>query len=289
MFTKLTALLLGAITLLTAAGCTQSSGSQEPESGIPVTGDLTVTALNVGKADALVLQTQNAVTVIDTGNKGDGKQIEKFLTNQGIDTIDNLIITHFDKDHVGGAARVINRLTVKNVYVPDYSSDSDEYNSFIEKIGETQTPLTAMAAKSQTEWQADDARFTLYAPQETFYGKDEENDFSLVLYVQHGSNTLLFAGDAENARQQEIMDLKLGDVDFLKVPYHGNYMKTTEAFLDACNPKVAVVCCSEKENADPSTVETLQKRGIETYYTYQGTVTVVSDGKALRCEQQAAE
>lgn len=289
MFKKLTALLLGAITLLTAAGCTQSSGSQEPESGIPVTGDLTVTALNVGKADALVLQTQNAVTVIDTGNKGDGKQIEKFLTNQGIDTIDNLIITHFDKDHVGGAARVINRLTVKNVYVPDYTSDSDEYNSFIEKIGETQTPLTAMAAKSQTEWQADDARFTLYAPQETFYGKDEENDFSLVLYVQHGSNTLLFAGDAENARQQEIMDLKLGDVDFLKVPYHGNYMKTTEAFLDACNPKVAVVCCSEKENADPSTVETLQKRGIETYYTYQGTVTVVSDGKALRCEQQAAE
>lgn len=289
MFKKLTALLLGAITLLTAAGCTQSSGSQEPESGIPVTGDFTVTALNVGKADALVLQTQNAVTVIDTGNKGDGKQIEKFLTNQGIDTIDNLIITHFDKDHVGGAARVINRMKVKNVYVPDYASDSDEYNSFIEKIGETQTPLTAMAAKSQTEWQADDARFTLYAPQETFYGKDEENDFSLVLYVQHGSNKLLFAGDAENARQQEIMDLKLGDVDFLKVPYHGNYMKTTEAFLDACNPKVAVVCCSEKENADPSTVETLQKRGIETYYTYQGTVTVVSDGKALRCEQQAAE
>lgn len=289
MFKKLTALLLGAITLLTAAGCTQSSGSQEPESGIPVTGDFTVTALNIGKADALVLQTQNAVTVIDTGNKGDGKQIEKFLTNQGIDTIDNLIITHFDKDHVGGAARVINRMKVKNVYVPDYTSDSDEYNSFIEKIGETQTPLTAMAAKSQTEWQADDARFTLYAPQETFYGKDEENDFSLVLYVQHGSNKLLFTGDAENARQQEIMDLKLGEVDFLKVPYHGNYMKTTEAFLDACNPKVAVVCCSEKENADPSTVETLQKRGIETYYTYQGTVTVVSDGKALRCEQQAAE
>ncbi len=288
MFKKLTALLLGAITLLTAAGCTQSSGSQEPESGIPVTGDFTVTALNVGKADALVLQTQNAVTVIDTGNKGDGKQIEKFLTNQGIDTIDNLIITHFDKDHVGGAARVINRMKVKNVYVPDYTSDSDEYNSFIEKIGEMQTPLTAMAAKSQTEWQADDARFTLYAPQESFYGKDEENDYSLVLYVQHGSNKLLFTGDAENARQQEIMDLKLGEVDFLKVPYHGNYMKTTEAFLDACNPKVAVVCCSEKENADPSTVETLQKRGIETYYTYQGNVTVVSDGKALRCEQQAA-
>lgn len=292
MLKKITALLLGAIALLTASGCTQnpaSSGSAEPENTTPVTGNLTVTAFNVGKADALVVQTQNTVTVIDTGNKGDGKQIEKFLSSQGIDTIDNLIITHFDKDHVGGAARVVNRMKVKNVYVPDYTSDSDEYNSFIEKIDETQTPLTAMAAKSETEWQADDAHFQLYAPQEDFYGKDEENDFSLVLYVQHGANRLLFAGDAENARQQEIMDLKLGEVDFLKVPYHGNYMKTTEDFLDACNPKVAVVCCSEKENADPSTVETLEKRGIETYYTYNGNVTVVSDGKALNCEQQAAE
>ena len=46
---------------------------------------------------------------------------------------------------------------------------------------------------------------------------------------------------------------------------------------------------SEKENADPSTVETLQKRGIETYYTYQGNVTVISDGKTLQCQQKTDE
>ena len=285
---KIYALLLSAIALFSASACTQKTAS-EPDPAIPVTGNVTITAFNVGKADALVVQTQNTVTVIDAGNKGDGKKIEKFLTNQGIETIDNLIITHFDKDHVGGAARVINRMKVSNVYVPDYTAESDEYNSFIEKIDETQTPLTAMAAKSKTEWTADDASFTLYAPQETFYGKNEENDFSLVLYVQHGSNTMLFAGDAENARQKEIMELKLGNVDFLKFPYHGNYMATTEDFLDACKPKATVICCSEKENADPSTVETLQKRGIETYYTYQGDVTVISDGKTLQCKQKTDE
>jgi beta-lactamase superfamily II metal-dependent hydrolase len=107
--------------------------------------------------------------------------------------------------------------------------------------------------------------------------------------VQHGENKLLFAGDAENARMKEIIGLHLGNVDFLKFPYHGNYLSATEDFLDACKPKVSIVCCSAKENADPSTVETLQNRGVETYYMYNGDVTIVSDGKTLSCSQTAKE
>lgn len=285
---KLTALLLSALTLFSVSACTQQTDSAQTNS-IPVTGNVTLTSFNVGKADALVLQTANTVTVIDTGNKGDGKKIGKFLEKQGIDTVDTLIITHFDQDHVGGAARVINKLKVKQVYVPDYEKQSEEYDAFIEKVQETGTPMTVMPAKDQIEWQADDAAFSLYAPEQTDYGKNEENDFSLVLYVQHGENKLLFAGDAENARMKEIIGLKLGNVDFLKFPYHGNYLSSTEDFLDACKPKVSIVCCSEKENADSSTVETLQNRGVETYYMYNGDVTIVSDGKTLSCSQTAKE
>ncbi|MBQ9908150.1 MAG: MBL fold metallo-hydrolase [Oscillospiraceae bacterium] len=285
---KLTALLLSALTLFSVSACTQQTDSAQTNS-IPVTGNVTLTSFNVGKADALVLQTANTVTVIDTGNKGDGKKIDKFLTKQGIDTVDTLIITHFDQDHVGGAARVINKLKVKQVYVPDYEKQSEEYDAFIEKVQETGTPMTAMPAKDKIEWQADDAAFALYAPEQDYYGKDEENDFSLVLYVQHGENKLLFAGDAENARMKEIIGLHLGTVDFLKFPYHGNYLSATEDFLDACKPKVSIVCCSAKENADSSTVETLQNRGVETYYMYNGDVTIVSDGKTLSCSQTAKE
>ncbi len=285
---KLTALLLSALTLFSVSACTQQTDSAQTNS-IPVTGNVTLTSFNVGKADALVLQTANTVTVIDTGNKGDGKKIDKFLEKQGIDTVDTLIITHFDQDHVGGAARVINKLKVKQVYVPDYEKQSEEYDAFIEKVQETGTPMTVMPAKDQIEWQADDAAFSLYAPEQTDYGKNEENDFSLVLYVQHGENKLLFAGDAENARMKEIIGLHLGNVDFLKFPYHGNYLSATEDFLDACKPKVSIVCCSAKENADPSTVETLQNRGVETYYMYNGDVTIVSDGKTLSCSQTAKE
>ena len=54
-------------------------------------------------------------------------------------------------------------------------------------------------------------------------------------------------------------------------------------------PILFPVCCSAKENADPSTVETLQNRGVETYYMYNGDVTIVSDGKTLSCSQTAKE
>ena len=270
--------------MLFASGCTQSSTA--PTNSVeapPTTGTFTVTAIDVGKADALVLQTANTVTVIDAGNKGDGKYIDKLLAAQGIDTIDTLIITHFDKDHVGGATRLVNRLNVKTIYLPDYTSESDEYNDFMDKVSEKGITPTVLAAKSTKTWTDDDVTYQMYAAQQTSYGKNEENDYSIVLYAVHGENTYLFTGDAEASRQAEIMDLKLGKVKFLKYPYHGNYLPTTEAFLAACDPKIAVVCCSKSEYADPSTVETLQKRGVETYYTCDsGTVTFVSDGKTIQ-------
>ena len=282
---KLSAALAALLTACTVSGCHTTEGQNIPDTP-EVTGNVTLTVFDVGKADAMVLQTSGSVTVIDTGNKGDGKKIEKFLEAQGIDTVNNLIITHFDKDHVGGAARVLNRLKVTNIYTPDYKSDSDETLSFIQKASANENTITAIPAKQTVEWTADDASFRLYAANETDYGKNEENDFSLCLLVQHGSQKFFFAGDAEEARQKEILALGIGKVDFLKYPYHGNYFAVTEDLLDALSPQMTVVCCSNKEYADQYTVDTLQKRGIETYYTTNGIVTVVSDGSKLTAEQK---
>ena len=69
--------------------------------------NLTITALSVGKADALVLKQAGHTVLIDTGEKDDGDKIVRFLKNQGIHSVDLLVITHFDKDNVGGAAKVL--------------------------------------------------------------------------------------------------------------------------------------------------------------------------------------
>lgn len=66
---------------------------------------LEVTLLKVGKADAIVVQAQAQTMVIDTGEDDDGAELVSFLKSQGCEKVDTLIITHFDKDHVGGADR----------------------------------------------------------------------------------------------------------------------------------------------------------------------------------------
>lgn len=278
-------ILLAAAAMLT--GCQGSGSSEESLPPPDVTGDLTVKIFDVGKADAMVIQTSGTVTVLDTGLKGDGKRIETYLTEQGIDKIDTLIITHFDKDHVGGAPRLVNRMKIGTIYIPDYASGNPDYISFVTKTDAAEFDPTVVPMGETIEWKADDAAFRLDASQQTDYGENEENDFSLALYVKHGYNTLFFAGDAEAPRQKEMMALHLGAVKFLKFPYHGNYLNTTEEFLDAFRPQITVICCSAKESADPETMETLKKRGIETYTTVGGDITVVSDGSQLTCTQGA--
>ncbi|WP_026052891.1 MBL fold metallo-hydrolase, partial [Ruminococcus flavefaciens] len=82
-----------------------------------------------------VLQSDTGTVVIDCGEKGDGKKITGLLEESGRTTIDYLIITHFDKDHVGGAAKVLNSFEVKNVLTPDYEGTVDEYDKFCKVRG----------------------------------------------------------------------------------------------------------------------------------------------------------
>ena len=290
-FAKAAAAVSAALLLLT--GCKTEQQNSQPtatvntddSSTVTTTTDFKITSFNVGKGDALLLQTNDNAVMIDTGYQNNGKSLVKSLMKNGVSTINTLIITHFDKDHVGGAAKILSSLKVQNIYVPDYTSDSDEYKDFTEAAKKSDAKLNVLPKSQKAEWAAGEVSYSLYAPQDSFYGENEENDFSLALYVKHGANTFLFPGDAENKRMQELMNMGLGTVTFLKFPYHGNYLKKTEAFLDTFKPKYTIVTSSDKEPADPSTIETLKKHGVEAYYMNSGDVTITSDGRTLTCKQ----
>lgn len=242
-----------------------------------VTGDLTVTFLDVGKADAIIIHTGSEFAVIDCGEKGDGKEIVEYIEENGGDSIDHLIITHYDQDHVGGAAKVIKELDVKNVYAPDYDEDSKELDKYYKALEEKD--MEPQLLTSDIAFSLGDAEFTVYAPKLTDYGDGDDNDFSLVTRVEYGETSFIFAGDAMEQRLSEIMDI--GDCDLLKVPYHGRRLDNTDQFLDAVTPEYAVVCTSADE-FDSKTQLSLTKRGIEMYATcYNGTITAVSDGKSI--------
>ncbi|MBP5378792.1 MAG: MBL fold metallo-hydrolase [Ruminococcus sp.] len=241
--------------------------------------ELKVTFLDVGKADAMVLQSENSTVVIDCGEKGDGKKIASVLEESGTTVIDYLIITHFDKDHVGGASKVLKTFDVKNVLTPDYEGNVNEYDKFAETLGGQEANV--MRLKEDVSFTLDDVDYTVYAPKKDYYGEGDsaENDISLVTKVVHHKNTLLFTGDAMEQRLDEVMDI--GKCTLLKVPYHGRKIDNLDDFLKATEPKCAVVCTDSSEFSGKMQ-DLLKKQNITTYATcFNGEITAVSDGSKI--------
>ncbi len=239
--------------------------------------DFTVDFLDVGKADSMILRTENSTVVIDCGEKGDGKEIISLLEENDVDSVDYLIITHYDKDHVGGAARVINDIEVKNVLAPDYEKESGKMDKYQKALSNKN--ITPVLVTEDMSFTLDNVEYTVYAPEKDFYGEDNENDFSLVTKAVYHDTTMLFTGDAMEQRLSEIMDI--GKCDLLKVPYHAREIDNLENFLSHVTPQYAVACTSQEEFSS-NTKNLLDKYKVKYYATcYDGRITAVSDGNDI--------
>ena len=85
---------------------------------------LRVDFIDVGKGDCILIRSENHTVMIDTGYKETADDVFDFLDSSGVSEIDALILTHYDKDHIGGAKEVLSRYQVDKIYVPDYDNDS---------------------------------------------------------------------------------------------------------------------------------------------------------------------
>lgn len=246
---------------------------------------LSVTFLNAGKADAIILHTKNSTVLIDTGLKSDSKELVQFIKSQGIDTIDYLILTHFDKDHVGGAAKVIKKLKVNNIITSDYFKESDEVENYLEACDEAM--ITAQVLEDEISFTLDNVTYQVYPHIASTYSEKESNNSSLIISVKHGENRMLFTGDAHNLRIEEFVMEQENNFKYqlLKVPYHGRYMECLSEFVNIIKPEYAVITSSEEEMEDKETVELLKGIGTNVLLTREGIIVVISDGKTLTIEQ----
>ncbi|MDY3825137.1 MAG: MBL fold metallo-hydrolase, partial [Lachnospiraceae bacterium] len=220
-------------------GIRQFAGSDEIKNPA-----LTITALPVGKADALILKTDDWAAMIDTGEERDGSYIRETLEAAGIDHLNLLLVTHFDKDHVGSAAELLGTVGADQVLMPDYEGTRPEYAAF----------LSALEAHPETEVQritgtetlkipagSVNTSLTIYAaddPEEIQDTEDEyDNDMSLVAKLTCGERKFLFTGDIEKTRISQMLDSGVDwTADWIKMPHHGRYQKKTEKLLEAVKP-----------------------------------------------------
>ena len=192
-----------------------------------------------------------------------------------------MIITHFDKDHVGGAAKIIKKFKVNNIITSDYFKDSDEVSDYLEACDESK--IKANILESDISFTLDNVKYTVYPHIASSYSEKESNNSSLIISVEHGENRMLFTGDANNLRIEEFIKKQESNFKYqlLKVPYHGRYMECLKEFLNIIKPEYAVITSSEKDKEDKETVELLEGMDINILLTRAGTIVVKSDGKKL--------
>ena len=258
-------IVLIAALLLPCLGCADSGGGAS------------VTFFKAGKADAAVVQTENAVILVDTGLAKNSDDLIGELTERGVESIDVLIVSHFDKDHVGGAADVIAAFPVGTVYQSNYPKDSEEYAAYTAALAAAGIePVTVSDTVSFT---LDGLSVVIDGPDQALYAVDPSNNSSLIATVACGDTTVLFAGDAQDARITEYLatfERPAGTL-ILKVPYHGHWQSALPDFLAAVSPDIAVIPCSKSEPDEDeidAVTALLDDLGAEIHLTRDGDYTV---------------
>lgn len=249
---------------------------------------LKITFLKVGKADAIIAQTQEKTMVIDAGEEDDGEEVVSFLTNQGIFKVDVLIITHYDQDHVGGADTLVESLDVAQVFLPDYEGSHTEYLDFMTSLDKKK--IKPQFLTEPIEFQFGDTMVKVEPPL-SYEIPDStvevDNNFSLITTLTNGDNKFLLSGDAEKKRIREWISSGSADTcDLLKVPHHGIYNTALEELLGVVSPKYAVICSSEKNPVQTQTLELLKRYHVQIFQTKDGNVTVISNGNHMEISQK---
>jgi len=248
--------------------------------------ELRVDFYDMGKADAMLITTPTGVRIlIDTGTNKGGKALAERFEKEGIRDIDTLIITHYDKDHVGGADKILEKIAVRQVIMPVYDKESKQHTQFMEALDAHKGVETfEMKIGSDMHMESPDGvTMSLTAAHQKSYGKDEENDFSLAVRMQYGETSFFFAGDAEAPRQKELLEEGNVKCDVLKVPYHGRLVSMSEEFLTQASPQIAYITDDKEEPASDEVIAILEQLGAQVYSSREnGDVIVTSDGQRVR-------
>lgn len=266
--------------------------SEADDEGYVDDGEMKLRLFKVGKSDASLIRTKDFVVLIDSSSDDHGQEILDYLAEKSITSIDYLIITHFDKSEVGGADIILKGIDVKTVIQPAYTKDSTQAREYVAALGTVDSEVITL--KEEMVINCNEAEFTVYPAEKSYYAEDDDNNYSIAVNIIHGDNSFLFAGDAMSARMKEIVEFNAAKgieaFSFLKVPCNGvfcegTYGLSTAEFIEAVDPIYASISCSLKNPAEDAVVDALTATGTKVFYTVDGNIKITSDGEMIEIVQ----
>ena len=251
---------------------------------------ITITMLDVGQGDGLVIRGPEGKTYFMDGGSSDVKKvgeyrIEPYLLSQGIGSLDYVFASHGDQDHISGIKELVQRqktgVTIKRLVLPTQTVWDDALKELAEMAEKEGIPVFTMEkGQCLTEGKLS---LTCIQPGK---GEMEEtgNSASLVLALRYGDFDMLFTGDVEGEGEKRLVDHLQGEYsecvwDVLKTAHHGSGNSTTEEFLKTAAPQYAFISAGKNNSyghPHKETLERLKDAGAIVYSTLEdGAVTIV--------------
>ncbi|HEX2205150.1 MAG TPA: DNA internalization-related competence protein ComEC/Rec2 [Longimicrobium sp.] len=260
-------------------------------------GGLEIAFLDVGQGDAVALRTPaGRWLLVDAGPLEEGfdageKRVLPFLRAQGARRIEAMVLTHPHADHIGGAAAVLRALPVAAVVEPGLPYPSPVYLATLDAATDGGTAWRA--ARQDRSLHVDGVELSFLWPVvDVLDAPADANDISVVVQVRYGAFAALLTGDAP-ASVEAALVARYGErlrAHVLKAGHHGSVTSTSEGFLDAVRPALAVLSLGRRNeygHPSPAVVDRLERRGVEVARTDEdGTVIVrvAPGGAAWRVE-----
>lgn len=255
-------------------------------------GKLHVVFCNVGQGDAAYIRTPNNQDMLIDGGP-DNKVLSclgKYMPFYDR-TIDLVLLTHPQKDHLQGLISVVERYTVKHFVIGVVGNETEGYRKLVEAIQKKKVPTRNLYLGDT--FSLGSVKFSVLWPERSWVSDKSVlglstdtglNSFSYFLHLSYGSFDALFTGDGDSRIQPEIMrQANLPDIEVLKFPHHGSKTGILPEFLDKIHPELAVISVGKNSYGHPSkeAIELLSNRAIRIKRTDEdGNVEVISDGSS---------
>lgn len=235
-------------------------------------GDMSVTALDVGQGQSVVLRQGNLYALVDCGGDGPdnpGDVAANYFQSRGVGRLDLLVVSHYHDDHANGVPQLLERLEVDRILLPDVEPENPLRQEILELAREKKIQVILVEEDLSIQGEENQLMY-IFAPVED---AQETNERGLSVLADGGSFRTLITGDMEASGEERLLELTdLPQVEVLVAGHHGSNTSTTQKLLDTIQPKYALISVGEDNIYGHPAQETLHRLmalGTEVYRTDQ--------------------
>lgn len=219
-------------------------------------GALRLHFLSIGQGDATIIEfSDESILIVDAGDGSfsQDNRLTRYIKGLRPKSI-SMLLSHCDRDHYGGFNALLNVFPCEVFYLPALPSDAEAYRSLLQTL-----EMRHVETRSFTRYSSiisGEADLVCISPYSQ--GESDENDSSIVLYLDYGGVRTLLCGDISEKREKKLLEeyyldpslfnsgacsVQLDDIQILKLAHHGSASASSQDWLSLLNPKTAIISC----------------------------------------------